>query len=229
MALDHVGCLQWALKSVIESQIRQCYAGQMAMQFTNYKHRWENNIGKNTGLDNFSSLCARAFLAALHFLIIKINEPSNNLLLKVMGSLMNKQTFFLLVFSWYIFFPDDSDNVFWGADNSKLWPCSPAHLPRVWPRLPSLNVWTIFSPDFPNALHTRNILVVRASSSSSQAIHQRFTPDCDLSLPYSRHGDIQNIEHEKHQVRVLDSGFRIRLETNYYSWLELLFPLENSA
>ena len=107
--------------------------------------------------------------------------------------------------------------------------CSPAHLPRVWPRLPSLNVWTIFSPDFPNALHTRNILVVRASSSSSQAIHQRFTPDCDLSLPYSRHGDIQNIEHEKHQVRVLDSGFRIRLETNYYSWLELLFPLENSA
>ena len=136
MALDHVGCLQWALKNVIESQIRQCYAGQMAMQFTNYKHRWENNIGKNTGLDNFSSLCARAFLAALHFLIIKINEPTHNLLLKVMGSLMN----FLFVGARMIFSPDDSDNVFWGADNSDH-----AHL-LTWPGSgPASPVW-MFGP-----------------------------------------------------------------------------------
>lgn len=91
MALDHVSCLQWALKSVIESQISPCYAGQMAMQFTNYKHRWENNIGKNTGLDNFSGLCARAFLVGLHFLIIKINEPTNNHFLKVMALIFDEQ------------------------------------------------------------------------------------------------------------------------------------------
>ena len=35
------------IKNMIESQIRQRYAGQMAMQFTNYKHRWENNIEKS--------------------------------------------------------------------------------------------------------------------------------------------------------------------------------------
>ena len=111
--------------------------------------------------------------------------------------------------------------------------CSPAHLARVWPRLPSLNVWTIFSPDFPNALHTRNILVVRASSSSSQAIHQGFTPDCDLSLPYSRHEDIQNIEHEKHQVRVLDSGIALKPiiihDWNYYSRFKIQHRLRSSA
>ena len=58
---------------MIETQIRQCYGGQMAMQFTNYKPSWENNIEKNSGRDNFFQ--SRAFFAALHFLIIKINEP----------------------------------------------------------------------------------------------------------------------------------------------------------
>ena len=88
---------------MIESQIRACYAGQMAMQFANYKHRWENNIGKNTGLDNFSSLCARAFLAGLHFLIIKINEPTNNHLLKVIALIFDEQmnvlflSFFIMI------------------------------------------------------------------------------------------------------------------------------------
>ena len=61
------------------------------MQFTNYKHRWENNIGKNTGLDNFSSLCARTFLVALHFWIIKINELAHNHLWKVMLLLFDGQ------------------------------------------------------------------------------------------------------------------------------------------
>ena len=87
----------------------------MAMQFTNYKHRWENNIGKNTGLDNFSSLCARAFLAGLHFLIIKINEPTNNHLLKVMALIFDEQMIMNVLFLSLIMilFPDDAaDNVY---------------------------------------------------------------------------------------------------------------------
>ena len=234
IALDHVSCLQWALKSVIESQIRACYAGQMAMQFANYKHRWENNIGKNTGLDNFSGLCARAFLAALHFLIIKINEPAYNLLLKVMVLWWTNELSALsdwrIFFGFIMIFPPcddgDNDNVFWGSDNYKppAWPCSPAR-----PRLLDSNVWTIFSPDFPNALHTRNILVVRASSSSSKLFIKVSLQTVIWVCRVLDMGDIQNIGHEKHQVRVLGSGFGIRLETNYYSWLELLFLLQNSA
>ena len=87
----------------------------MAMQFTNYKHRWENNIGKNTGLDNFSSLCARAFLAGLHFLIIKINEPTHNHLLKVMALIFDEQMIMNVLFLSLIMilFPDDAaDNVY---------------------------------------------------------------------------------------------------------------------
>ena len=49
-----------AIVNVTKTQIRQCYGGQMAMQFTNYKPSWENNIEKNSGRDNFFQ--SRAFL-----------------------------------------------------------------------------------------------------------------------------------------------------------------------
>ena len=137
----------------------------------------------------------------------------------------DRRIFFGLIM---IFLPrddGDNDNVFWGSDNYKppVWPCSPAE-----PRLLVSNVWTIFSPDLPNALHTRNILVVRASSSSKLFIKVSLQTVIWVRRVLDM-GDIQNIGHEKHQVRVLGSGFSIRLETNYYSWLELLFLLQNSA